>query len=90
MLPRAKIQMMPLHLEEISRIVAVNARGVVLMDRAGRHKTGNPKVPKNLTIIPPPSYDPELNPVENIWLHLRQTWLSNCVSAAYDAKRPPA
>jgi len=28
---------------------------------------------------------PELNPVENIWQHLRANWLSNCVFETYDA-----
>jgi transposase len=34
-----------------------------------------------LIYLPPKS--PELNPVENIWQFLRQTWLSNCVFATY-------
>ena len=31
-----------------------------------------------------PSRAPELNPVENVWQHLRQTWLSNRVFETYD------
>jgi transposase len=31
-----------------------------------------------------PSRAPELNPVENIWQYLRQTWLSNRVFDTYD------
>ena len=31
-----------------------------------------------------PSCAPELNPVENIWQYLRQTWLSNRVFDTYD------
>ena len=42
-------------------------------------------VPKNLTIILLPSRAPELNPVENIWKFMRQTWLSNRVFKTYDA-----
>ena len=85
MLPRANTAMMQLHLEEISRTVAAKAHAVVLMDRAGWHNTGKLTVPKNLTIILLPSRALELNPVENIWQYLRQTWLSNRVFDTYDA-----
>ena len=85
MLPRANAAMMQLHLEEISRTVAAKAHAVVLMDRAGWHDTDKLTVPKNLTIILLPSRAPELNPVENIWQYLRQTWLSNRVFETYDA-----
>ena len=85
MLPRADASMMQLHLEEISRTVAAKAHAVVVMDRAGWHKTDKLKVPNNLTIILLPPRSPELNPVENIWQYLRQTWLSNRVFETYDA-----
>ena len=77
--------MMQMHLEEISRNVAAKAHAVVLMDRAGWHKTDKLTVPKNLTIILLPSRAPELNPVENIWQFLRQIWLFNRVFETYDA-----
>jgi len=85
MLPRADTAMMQLHLDEISCTVAAGAHAVVLMDRAGWHGTDNLTVPKNLTILLLPSRSPELNPVENIWQYLRQTWLSNRVFETYDA-----
>ena len=70
---------MQLHLDEISRNVAAKAHAVVLMDRAGWHKTDKLKLSKNPTIILLPSRSPELNPVENVWQYLRQNWLSNRV-----------
>ena len=66
---------MQLHLNEISRTVAKGAHAVLLLDRAGWHTTGHLVVPKNLTLIFLPSRAPELNPVENVWLYLRQNWL---------------
>lgn len=84
MLPRANIPAMQMHLGEISRAVARRAHAVVLMDRAGWHRTDKLKVPNNLTIILLPSRSPELNPVENIWQYLRQNWLSNRVLETYD------
>jgi transposase len=77
--------MMQLHLNEISRNVAEGAHAVLLLDRAGWHTTGKLDVPKNITPISLPSRAPELNPVENVWQYLRQTWLSNTAFENYDA-----
>jgi hypothetical protein len=84
-MPYADTEAMQLHLEEISRAVARGSHAVLLLDRAGWHTTAHLHVPKNLTLIFLPSRAPELNPVENIWQHLRQTWLSNRVFDTYEA-----
>ena len=85
MLPFANTRAMQMHLDEISRNIAARAHAVVLMDRAGWHRTDKLKLPKNLTIILLPSRSPELNPVENVWQYLRQNWLSNTVFEDYQA-----
>jgi transposase len=84
-LPYADTDMMQLHLDEISRNVADGAHAVLPLDRAGWHTTGKLDMPKTITPIFLPSRAPELNPVENVWQYLRQTWLSNTVFANYDA-----
>ena len=84
-MPYADTQAMQLHLNEISRTVATRAHAVLLLDRAGWHTTGSLDVPKNMTLIFLPSRAPELNPVENVWQYLRQTWLSNRVFETYEA-----
>jgi len=84
-LPYADTDMMQLHLNEISRNVTEGAHAVLLLDRAGWHRTGKLVVPENITPIFLPSQAPELNPVENIWQYLRQNWLSNTVFENYDA-----
>jgi DDE superfamily endonuclease len=58
---------------------------VVVLDGAGWHATGALVVPDNLTLLPLPSYSPELNPVENVWQYLRQNQLSHRVWPDYDA-----
>src|SRR3954447_8572443 len=78
-LPFADTEAMQLHLDEIARTVTKGAHAVLLLDRAGWHTTAALAVPSNITMILLPSRAPELNPVENIWQHLRQTWLSNRV-----------
>jgi hypothetical protein len=82
-LPYADTDMMQLHLDEISRNVADGAHAVVRLDRAGWHTTGKLDMPKTITPIFLPSRAPELNPIENVWQYLRQTWLSNTVFEAY-------
>src|SRR5215213_4186960 len=83
-LPFADTQAMQLHLDEIARTVKPGAHAVLLLDRAGWHTSGVLAVPKNITLILLPSRAPELNPVENIWQYLRQTWLSNRVFDTYE------
>jgi transposase len=84
-LPSANTQAMQYHLDEISRTVRRGAHAVLLLDRAGWHTTGQLNVPKNISLVFLPSRAPELNPVENLWQHMRQTWLSNRVFDSYDA-----
>jgi transposase len=56
------------NLTEISTQVAADAHAVVLLDGAGWHQPGERlPVPDNISLLPLPSYSPELNPVENIW-----------------------
>ena len=83
MMPKANVEAMQAHLDEISLTVAPDAHAALLMDRAGWHTTGKLKVPKNITIILLPSRAPELNPMENVWQYMRQNWLSNRVFETY-------
>src|SRR5688572_26565932 len=42
-------------------------------------------VPDDITLVPLPPYSPELNPVERVWLYLRERFLSNRVLGGYTA-----
>ena len=84
LLPEANVQAMQAHLDEISRTVAPNAHAALIMDRAGWHTTAKLKVPSNISVILLPSRAPELNPMENVWQFMRQTWLSNRVFESYE------
>ena len=41
--------------------------------------------PENVTLVPSPPYAPQLNPVERVWLHLRERHLSHRLFDGYDA-----
>ncbi|CCG42717.1 transposase [Magnetospirillum molischianum] len=47
-----------------------------LLDDAGWHASATLAVPGNITLVPLPPYSPESNPVERIWLYLRERFLS--------------
>jgi hypothetical protein len=85
-LPSVNIHAMNLHLKEISRQVASGAHAVVTRDGAGWHQGGGRlKLPDNISLLRLPPYAPELNPQENIWQFLRQTYLANRVYDTYEA-----
>ena len=42
-------------------------------------------LPGNVTLVPLPPYSPQLNPVERVWLHLRERHLSHRLLDGYDA-----
>ncbi len=85
MMPAADTYAMQRHLEEISKIVSDGAHAVILMDQAGWHTTSALEIPQNLSLMFLPPKSPELNPTENIWQYLRQTWLANRTFDTYDA-----
>ena len=70
---------MNLFLAELSQAVAAGAHGIVLMDKAGWHTAGDLGVPENLSLVFLPPYSPELNPIERLWLHLRDNRLTHRV-----------
>jgi DDE superfamily endonuclease len=83
-LPRADAIAMQHHLDEISRCVAAGAHAVVALDKAGWHTTPKLQVPAHISLLHLPPASPELNPTENVWQYLRQTYLSNRVFRDYD------
>lgn len=82
-LPCANTQAMQAHLWEISQAVAPGAHAVLILDRAGWHTTKKLQAPDNITLLFLPACAPELNPVENLWQFLRQTYLSNRTFETY-------
>jgi transposase len=83
-MPNANTEAMQKHLDEISRAVAPGAHALIILDKAAWHTTRKLKPAANLTLVPLPPACPELNPAENIWQYLRQTYLSNRVFDTYE------
>src|ERR671910_1743081 len=62
-----------------------NTHAVLVLDQAGWHGAKGLQVPESLTLVPLPAYSPDLNPVERVWLYLRERYLSHRLLADYDA-----
>ncbi len=84
-LPFANTEAMQHHLNQISRCVPPDAHAVLALDKAGWHTTRKLDVPSNISLLHLPPTSPELNPTENIWQYLRQSYLSNRIFRDYDA-----
>jgi DDE superfamily endonuclease len=78
---RADTAVMNRFLVELGAAVSPGAHAVVLMDGAGWHIGDDLVVPKNLKPVFLPAYSPELNPIERVWLHIRDTWIGHRVFA---------
>jgi hypothetical protein len=84
-LPRADAGTMGLFLDPFSRQLAPDVHAVLILDQAGWHNERALCVPGNVTLLPLPSASPALNPVERIWLYLRERYLSHRVLDNYEA-----
>lgn len=77
--PSANGNALEIHLQEISHHVPDGRHAVVIMDQAGWHSTKKISIPENISVLHLPAYSPELNPQENIWKYLKDTFLANRV-----------
>ena len=84
-LPEATTVTMNLFLAEFGRRAPEGVHAVLILDRAGWHGAGALEVPANVTLAHLPPYSPQLNPVERVWLYLRERWLSPRVFKDYRA-----
>jgi transposase len=75
-LPEATTTTMNLFLAAFGRSLPDDVHAVLVLDRAGWHGARALAVPANVTLVHLPSYSPELNPVERVWLYLRERFLS--------------
>jgi len=70
---------MNIHLGLISQALDRESHALLIMDQAPWHSNAKTElvVPANITILDLPPYSPELNPVERLWLWLKEHHLAN-------------
>jgi hypothetical protein len=64
---------MSLFLRHAARSFATE-RCVMFLDQAGWHLATELHVPRRIHLCSLPAHSPELNPVENLWKHIRQNY----------------
>ena len=73
-------------LDQLSETIPVGVRVALVWDGAGYHSASAAlRCPANLTLVTLPPYAPELNPVERLWLYLREHHWSNRTYKDIDA-----
>ena len=82
-LPRVCTQAMDRFLRDFAATVPDDTQAVMVLDGAGWHDPRSVTVPANVTLVALPAYSPELNPVERVWLYLRERYLSHRLFADY-------
>jgi hypothetical protein len=83
--PEASAASMGVFLKGFARELEPGVHAALLLDRAGWPIARRLAVPENVTLLPLPPYSPELNPVERVWLYLRERFLSHRVFDGYAA-----
>jgi DDE superfamily endonuclease len=84
-LPEATTAAMNLFLATFAAGLPADVHAALVLDGAGWHGSRGLVVPANVTLVPLPPYSPESNPVERVWLYLRERFLSLRVFPDYRA-----
>jgi transposase len=75
-LPDANTAGMQVFLDAFAATIAKDEHVALVVDGAGWHGSKTLNVPSNITLVALPPYCPELNPVERVWLYLKERFLS--------------
>ena len=84
-LPRVSTAAMSRFLADFAVTLSEDTHAVLVLDQAGWHGAKGLQVPESITLVPLPPYSPDLNPVEWVWLFLRERYLSHRLLADYEA-----
>jgi transposase len=77
--PRLDARYVNVFLRQLSERIPPDEHVVMLWDGASFHRSGQVRMPQNITAIQLPAYSPELNPIENLWHYLKSHYWSNRV-----------
>ena len=84
-MPEVNTDAMQRFLDRFAATIGEDEHVAMVLDQAGWHGANALQVPPNITLVPLPPYSPELNPVERVWLHLKDRFLSHRLLNDYDA-----
>jgi transposase len=78
-LPQVNAVAMTIFLEHFAQQLEPGVHAVIMLDQAGWHDVRALHVPETITLLPLPPASPARNPVERVWLYLRERYLSHRV-----------
>ena len=84
-LPEVSAKAMDEFLAQFAATLPANEQAVMVLDRAGWHTAKTLVIPSNVTLVWLPPYSPEINPVERVWLYLREKHWSHRLLDTGDA-----
>lgn len=84
-MPEANTGTMQEFLDRFSQTLPKDEVAVMYADQAGWHGAKELRIPDNVILMALPAYSPELNPVERIWLYLKERYLSHRLHDGYEA-----
>jgi putative transposase len=76
---------MQVTLDKFAETIGPDEHVLLVLDQAGWHEAKTLRIPANITLEPLPPRSPELNPVERVWLFLKEKFLSHRLLDDYDA-----
>jgi transposase len=84
-LPEVNTHNMQVFIDEYAKTIKPDEHVALFIDGAGWHSAGDLKFPGNITPFTLPPYAPEVNPIERVWEHLKERYLSQRLLNDYDA-----
>ena len=83
-LPDVSTEAMQVFLDRFAAKLAPDEHAVLVVDQAGWHVAHVLSIPHTVSLVYLPPYSPELNPLERVWLYLRERYLSHRLLDGYD------
>ena len=84
-LPTVNTEAIQILLDRFAETLAADGHALAVLDGADRHGATALILPPNVTLAPLPPCSPQLNPMERVWHHLRERFLSLRLLEDYDA-----
>ena len=76
---------MNLFLLGLSKRLSRWKHAILVDDGTGWHRSEGLRAPRNIALLTLPPYSPELNPIERLWLWMKDNFLSNRIFKDMDA-----
>jgi len=76
---KANAREMNRHLRDVGKELPEGKHAVMILDGAGWHRSKDPEIPPNVSLLRLPPYSPELNPIETLFAVLKHGHFANRV-----------